>query len=381
MPKALADDEIVSFLPMAAVSEDGQIAFEEQRELREVRKGYTYFERGDVLLAKITPCFENGKATLTASLQNEVGFGSTEFHVLRPQAALDPSYLFHLIWNPALREVGATNMTGSAGQKRVPADFLKRLEIPLPPLSEQRRIAAILEKADALRRKRRQAIELLDGLTQSIFLEMFGDLIDSDAHPRASLAAWVANFDTGKNLAPAPDPKQQDGYRVLKVSAVTSGAFRPEEAKPLPKNYEPPTAHLVRQGDLLFSRANTAELLGATAYVEQTPERLVLPDKIWRFVWRRGNEPNPKFVHALFSTPSFRRELSKRATGTSGSMKNIAKPKVLAIELAMPSRDEQEAFLLRQAEVARTVVAGTSQSSLFEGLFSSLQHRAFSGQL
>src|SRR5882672_4670728 len=146
MPKTLADDDVATFLPMAAVSEDGHIDFEEQREVREVKKGYTYFERGDVLVAKITPCFENGKATRTISLNTAVGFGSTEFHVLRAGKGIDRSYLFHMIWNSKFREVGAKNMTGSAGQRRVPADFLKRLEIPLPPLDKQRRIAAILDK-------------------------------------------------------------------------------------------------------------------------------------------------------------------------------------------------------------------------------------------
>ncbi len=157
MPKGLSDEGVASFLPMAAVSEDGLIAFEEERPVREVRKGYTYFERGDVLVAKITPCFENGKATRTSALRKPFGFGSTEFHVLRAGNEIDPSYLFHMIWNSKFRTVGMNNMTGSAGQKRVPADFLKRLEIPLPPLPEQRRIAAILDKADALRRKRRNS--------------------------------------------------------------------------------------------------------------------------------------------------------------------------------------------------------------------------------
>lgn len=144
----LSDDDVASFLPMAAVSEDGHINFEEERTIRDVKKGYTFFERGDVLLAKITPCFENGKAARTTSLRNSFGFGSTEFHVIRASDEIDTSYLFHMLWNSRLRTIGANNMTGSAGQKRVPVDFLKRLEIPLPTIDEQRRIAAILDKAD-----------------------------------------------------------------------------------------------------------------------------------------------------------------------------------------------------------------------------------------
>lgn len=380
-PRVLADDELVSFLPMAGVSENGCIAFEEQREAREVKKGYTYFERGDILVAKITPCFENGKATRTCSLNNSIGFGSTEFHVLRAGREIDPSYLYHMIWNAKFRELGAKNMTGSAGQKRVPVDFLKRLEIPLPTLDEQRRIVAILDRADALRRKRRRTIELLDSLVQSVFIEMFGNLVSSRAWPRGTISDWVSDFDTGKNLAPDSDSQNIGGYRVLKVSAVTSGVFLPEESKPLPRSYEPPVQHLVRKGDLLFSRANTAELIGATAYVEVETEKTALPDKIWRFVWSRVKTPNPHFIHALFSSGYFRRELTRRATGTSGSMKNISKEKVLNIEISLPDRGEQDKFGDRSGVIRRASLLAIRQSELMERQFCSLQHRAFSGAL
>jgi type I restriction enzyme S subunit len=381
MPKSLDDSALASFLPMAAVSEEGRIAFEEERTVAEVKKGYTYFERGDVLIAKITPCFENGKASRTISLSKPFGFGSTEFHVLRAANEVVPDFLFYRIWNASFRELGAENMTGSAGQKRVPADFLKRLEIRLPPLDEQRRIATILDKADALRRKRRRAIDLLENLTQSIFLEMFGDLVERGKYPRGNISDWVADFETGKNLAPDPDVRARNGFRVLKVSAVTKGVFLPTEAKPLPLNYKPPASHLVRAGDLLFSRANTADLIGATAYVESEYDGLVLPDKIWRFVWRSTNAPHPRFVHALFGTPSFRRELSKRATGTSSSMKNISKSKVLEIEISMPDRRDQEKFAARQKAVQLCFSPAVKQSSILEDQFVSLQSRAFSGQL
>ena len=86
-----------------------------------------------------------------------------------------PQYAFHLIWNPYFRKEATANMTGSAGQKRVPADFLKRLKIPLPPIDEQRRIAGILDAADALRRRRREALAVLDTLPGAIFADMFGD--------------------------------------------------------------------------------------------------------------------------------------------------------------------------------------------------------------
>lgn len=381
-PKNISDDVPVSFLPMSAVSEDGHVAFEETRRYGEVKKGYTYFERGDVLVAKITPCFENGKAAPTGSIQNKLGFGSTEFHVLRPSPDVDAKYVFYLLWNERFRTIGEKGMTGSAGQKRVPADLLRRLEIPLPPLDEQKRIAAILDKADALRRQRRQALALLDSLTQSIFLEMFGDLIENArSFPAGRISDWVADFETGKNLAPDPDNSEPLSNRVLKVSAVTSGRFNPEESKPLPMKYVVPSHHFVRFGDLLFSRANTSELIGATALVSQQCERLVLPDKIWRFIWKGENHPNPVFIHGLFSSAPFRAALSKRATGTSGSMKNISKEKVLGIACGIPTRVLQDEFAHKVDKLGQARDFCEQQLSAIETGFASLQHRAFSGQL
>ncbi len=177
LPSALrldADRE-VDFIPMANLGEDGRICANGTRKLREVVKGYTYFQNGDVIVAKITPCLENGKAAYVRDLPHQVAFGSTEFHVLRPKCEIDARYLFYMIWNPRFRHEASRNMTGTAGQQRVPAAFLERFEIPLPSLSEQKRIANILDKADAIRRRRREAIKESARFAFSVFHQMFGD--------------------------------------------------------------------------------------------------------------------------------------------------------------------------------------------------------------
>ncbi|HFV1838608.1 TPA: restriction endonuclease subunit S, partial [Escherichia coli] len=138
LPKNANPEQEVTFLAMAAVSEKGEISSQETRILHETKKGFTYFERGDVLLAKITPCFENGKATLTNNLNTQIGFGSTEFHVLRafPDLIL-PEFIFYLVWNERFRIAAAKEMTGSAGQKRVSTDYLKEYKFYLPSIFEQ----------------------------------------------------------------------------------------------------------------------------------------------------------------------------------------------------------------------------------------------------
>jgi len=148
---------------MDAVDEvDARIARMAARPFREVAKGYTPFAENDVIVAKITPCMENGKCAIGRNLSRGVGFGSTEFHVLRATQRVIPEWLFYFWRFPPTRKLAAVNMTGSAGQKRVPQIFLETASIPLPDLFEQRRIAAQLQQADRLRRTRRYALELTD---------------------------------------------------------------------------------------------------------------------------------------------------------------------------------------------------------------------------
>lgn len=145
---ALPPKAPVSFVPMPAVDADSaSITGAIERPFAEVRKGYTAFRDGDVILAKITPCFENGKAAEASNLRNGLGFGSSEFHVLRPTSALSARYLLHFLRQPSFREDAAAHMTGTAGQARVPTDYIRQVQIPIAPLPEQSRI---VEKVQAL---------------------------------------------------------------------------------------------------------------------------------------------------------------------------------------------------------------------------------------
>ena len=194
LPAAIASqkDRDVDFVPMASLGEDGCISLNGSRKLGEVLKGYTYFENGDVLVAKITPCMENGKAAYVHSLKHGIAFGSTEFHVLRPNKGVEPRYLFHMVWTPYFRHEAARNMTGTAGQQRVPSNFFERFEIPLPPLPEQKRIADILDKADAIRRKRLESIAVLEEAITSLYEEIIGDpLVNPHKWEMTTLGEYV----------------------------------------------------------------------------------------------------------------------------------------------------------------------------------------------
>lgn len=144
----LADDITYTFVPMAAVgTANGSIDVSSKRPYAEVKKGFTPFQSGDVLFAKITPCMENGKIAVVPRLENHYGFGSTEFHVLRPKIGIDARYLYYFVSRQDFRKEAARHMTGAVGQKRVPTDFIKQSIIPLPPtIEDQQRIVAEIEK-------------------------------------------------------------------------------------------------------------------------------------------------------------------------------------------------------------------------------------------
>lgn len=294
---------------------------------------------------------------------------------------VDPRYLQKFLRSPLALSYYRARLQGTTARRRsLPSAVFLDLDVLLPSIREQRRIAAILDHADALRAKRREVLARLDELTQSIFIDMFGDPVANDREwPSRYVGDFVAGFDSGRNLVGAAE--DVDAHRVLKVSAVTSLAYRESESKPLPAGYEPPVNHLVRRGDLLFSRANTAELVGATAFVSDTDGRTALPDKLWRFRWHDDSPVAPRFVEKLFQRPEFRKTLSDRATGSSGSMKNISRMSVLSIAVGLPPLKLQRKFEKSVERVESVRSRHLVALDELDALFASLQARAFRGEL
>lgn len=155
-------ETLVSFAEMADINEGKpNFIFSKERKLSEVRTtGLSYFKDGDVLLAKMTPCFENGKSGLASGLKNGIGFGSTEFFVLRGRTIL-PELLYHFIASNVFIEKGKLMMVGTTGRKRLMKDFVRTFEIPLPPLAEQKQIAALFQSIET-------AMEQVDGQEKNL---------------------------------------------------------------------------------------------------------------------------------------------------------------------------------------------------------------------
>ena len=175
------DDVKVSFVPMSAVSEDGYLASPQMREYGSVKKGFTAFRNNDVIVAKITPCFENGKAALATGLMDGIGFGSTEFHVVRASNACLPEFLFAQIYSDQFRRLGKASMTGSGGQQRVPTAFVENYLVSIPSLAEQQRIADCLTALDTLITTATLELEALKTHKKGLMQQLFPSLEDVEA--------------------------------------------------------------------------------------------------------------------------------------------------------------------------------------------------------
>ena len=194
----MKQDKLVSFVPMDAVGEYGGLSLEHERELEEVYDGYTYFADGDVCIAKITPSFENGKGTLAEGLTNGVGFGTTEFHVVRPGPNVDRHFLFYVSIAHDFRKLGESEMHGAAGQKRVDESFIKDWMPPLPPFDTQRRIAQFLDertaRIDGLIEKKWELLDRLAEKRQALITQAVTKGLNPDAPMKPSGIDWLGDI-------------------------------------------------------------------------------------------------------------------------------------------------------------------------------------------
>lgn len=292
---------------------------------------------------------------------------------------LDRSFLFRVL-PMLLAEIH--RRTPFVTVKHLSMKKLTSAPLPLPPIAEQRRIAAVLDEADSLRKKRAESLTKLDDLKQSIFISMFGDLAINDrGWPEVSADQFVSGFETGVSLT-LKDGERASKTKVLKISAVTSGRFAEEEAKAISATHKPLEKHFVKRGDLLMSRANTTELVGAVAYVFEEPSSRLLPDKLWRFQWAEKLETDPLFIAYAMRSRKIRHQIETKSTGSSGSMKNISQRRFMELRFPLPPAEEQKRFgeIIRELELENTTRLRRSQTHL-DTLFASLQQKAFAGRL
>ncbi len=170
----------ISFIPMASISETGDIDFSEYRRLTDVRSAFTYFRDRDIVFAKISPCMENGKGAIMKGLKNGIGFGSTEFHVLRPiDGKSNSAWLYHLTKQPLFRIMAKKSMVGAAGQKRVPSSFIEKFKVVPPSIKLQNDFAKIVSKSEVIKQRLKNSLADLENLYKALSQKIFnGEGID-----------------------------------------------------------------------------------------------------------------------------------------------------------------------------------------------------------
>lgn len=337
-------------------------------------------EPGDVLLSKIVPHIR--RAWVVGLARGRRLIASGEWIVFR-SARLHPPYLRHVLIGDPFHANFMQTVSGVGGSLlRARPSHVANIRVPLPPLPEQRRIAEILDKADALRAKRRAALALLDTLTQSIFLDMFGDPARNPrGWARVPFCHLLESIDSGWSPTCLARPASSGEWGVLKLGAVTWCEFDPTENKALLPHVEPIPELEVKSGDLLFARKNTYDLVAACALVRETPPRLLMSDLIFRFRLRSDAAVNTTFLHQLLIYPTKRREVQRLAGGSAGSMPNISKGRLEVTPIEVPPLDLQREFANRITKVEQVKAAYRVSLAEIGALFECLQHRAFSGEL
>lgn len=279
--RAQAQLQEVTFLPMAAIGAQGELDASNLRHIQDVQSGYTQFSDGDVVVAKITPCFENGKGALVSGLLGGVGFGTTELHVLTPGPCLDGQFLYFITASAPFRSLGEAHMTGSAGQKRVPGEFLRNYRVPVPPMEEQRSIGEYLNREtgrlDTLLTEKRRVLALLAERRRTLITNAVTCGLEPDLPSRNSGIAWprrvpehwevtrlksVARVRSGIALGKRFRDTRLDEYPYLRVANVQDGYLDLTDVKSTLVPVEEALKCRLREGDVLMNEGGDADKLG-----------------------------------------------------------------------------------------------------------------------
>ncbi len=381
----LPDTAPVSFVPMEDLGVGAKSLIPSRtRALGEVSGSYTYFADGDVLLAKITPCFENGKLGVARGLVNGIGFGSSEFIVLRPGPELEAEFLYYYLARASFVQEGARSMTGAVGHKRVAKEFIEAYPVPLPSRSEQRRIVAILDEAfegiataktHAARNLRNAREAFNSSLDRALSLKGPG-YVETTLGNEAEVLAGYAFPSKGYVAA-------SKGVRLLRGDNIMQGYLRWEDAKAWPATdcaaYE---RFVLRAGDVVLAMDRPwvkAGLKRAQLGAEDLPSLLLQRTARLR---PRGRMME-NFLFRLTGSDSFSRHLLSLQTGIG--VPHISGKQIESYRFALPPMDVQRNIALELDEMDHESLrlADNYQRKLdaLDELKQSLLHQAFRGNL
>jgi len=364
--RLLDSDDEVSFVPMEAIGEYGGLQLGQTRSISDVGSGYTEFDNGDVIVAKITPCFENGKGSLATGLKNGAAFGTTEIHILRAQRELDRRLLFYLTISSLFRSQGEGIMYGAGGQKRVSPEFCKDFHVPLPPLHEQTAIAGFLDREtgriDTLVAKKQTLIERLKEKRTALISRTVTRGLPPDAaskagfdpHPRLkpSGVEWLGDVPEHWGTCPlkyfatiktgyafSSDDFTEKGTPILRIGDITQdGQIDFSNAKYLPNSYNAKHRDvLVKYGDIVM--AMTGATIGKAGRF-MFDEPALLNQRVC--IFRPINQNDQSYLWYILNTTFYIEHINLTAFG--GAQPNISDSELLDCFIPVPPTSEQTAI-------------------------------------
>jgi len=364
-------DAEVSFLPMEAIGDDGSLSLERTRAIGEVETGYTYFRNGDVTVAKITPCFENGKGAVMRGLIGGIGFGTTELTVARPREGQTSAEYLHWLFNSTpFRALGEGSMYGAGGQKRVPDDFFRNFAIAFPPLDEQLAIASFLDretaKIDVLVAEQEKLIALLKEKRQTLISHTVIKGLDPVVPVKDSGIEWLGQVPAhwsvlriGALFREAADIGNDD-LPILSVSIHDGVSDRElDEAeldRKVSRSEDRSKYKAVRPGDLVYNmmRAWQGGFGAVTVDGQVSPAYIVA---------RPLREVRTAFIEQILRTPQAVEQMRRYSRGVTDFRLRLYWEEFKNLRIALPSVEEQQAILDEIAAETRTFDALTDEAN------------------
>lgn len=352
--------EAVSFVPMAALDEkQGEIVAAEIRGYSDVSRGYTQFQESDVIFAKITPSMQNGKSAVARNLANGIGFGSTEFHVLRPVGSVLPEYLWRFVRQRSFRDAAQKTMKGAVGQQRVPADFLADHLFWLPPLAEQKRIVAKVNMLLARITRAREALAHMPVLVETAKAALLSTAVSgevtADWRRRQKLPeptdVVLGNHVIGASYGTSAKSSPSGSVPVLRMGNIQDGNLNWTDLVFTSDSTEI-KKYTLSEGDVLFNRTNSPELVGKSAYFDGS-RVAIFAGYLIRV--RCDETLNPKFLTFCLNSPQGR-EYSRKVRTDGVSQSNINAKKLQTYPLRLPSLREQAEIVGRLESALSTLV-------------------------
>lgn len=342
---------------------------------QEILSNKTHLMPRDVLLSKIVP---HTRRSWIVGEHPIPTIGSSEWIVFHDDR-FDPRFIRNFLMSDSFHVQYLQTVAGVGGSlNRARPTAVAQIKIPLPPLAEQRRIAEILDNSATTIKARQIQIEMLTRLEQSLFEKYSAEHMSRSIQLRFQDA--VPRIEGGKSPKCGNRPAMDNEWGVLKLSAVTSGEFKEDENKVYSENVES-LAHLeIKPGDLLMTRKNTVDLVGAVSLVGGTRSQLLLPDLIFRLVVDQ-EIVKTRYLAALLMSPPMRSSVRRLAGGSAKSMSNISKQRLNQLILHIPPLETQQEFIEKSIEIQRLKEQARRTCALEKELQHSLSVRAFAGEL